>query len=69
MYCINMKNVKTAWKRSKSGLSLKDWAKLFGNEWAISFENKMIEKHQNWETLHKKNDGTFTKKAAKICIN
>ena len=74
MHQINMKNVKTAWKRTQKehehNLSLKQWAKKFGLVWAETFELILMKKYyKNFDKFVTDNNGLFTNKAAKLCLN
>jgi len=43
---INTKNLKTAWKRSESKLSFREWCRSSSQPWLNQFAKKLCEKYE-----------------------
>jgi hypothetical protein len=70
---VHIKNLKTAWKRSESPLTLRQWARSqAGIEWLSNFVDMLNKKYaKEWAKVlkHNNNSGEVTPKVALVTGN
>jgi hypothetical protein len=68
-YRINTKNLKTAWKRSESKLTFREWCRQHGSGYVWNLAGKLKEKYgKDWLEMEKQRETyrVVTNKAGKL---